>query len=404
MEQSNQFHRPRRRSVFQRNRIAQGYWLSVLLLCVIVVTLLLQLFIPDKTYSEQENRMLAQTPEFSAASLTKGAYFSGWEDYYADQFPGRNFWISLQLRFQKLMGQKEVNGVYLGQDDYLIQLPTEPDWKNVDKTLLAMQNFAARHKNLHTAVSIIPNAVSILSHKLPANAPGRDQQADLDYLASHLEGLRFIDVTRMLERHKDEAIYYKTDHHWTSLGASYAFSAMAKGMNITSLVQNYDIYTVSDTFQGTLASKVGSSGVTDTVEIYVPQTSVEYRVTYEDTGRTTCSLYDRDSLYAKDHYTVFFGGNHPRITVETTADNGRSLLLFKDSYANCFVQFLTPYYDKIIILDPRYYYGDVDAVISREGITDVLFLYNADTFLSDTSLQTLLIAREEETPAPSEGD
>lgn len=393
MEQSNQFRRPMRRTLSQRNRIRQGYWLSVVLLCLIALSLLLQIVLPDRTYSEDENRMLSQTPAFSTDALWDGSYFSAWEDYIADQFPGRDFWISLQLRCKKLLGQQESNGVYLGKDDYLIQVPTEPDWKNVDATLAAINDFAARYEALHMSVSVVPNAVSILSDKLPDNAPGRDQSADLGYLSSGLEGVNFLDVTRILQRHSDEELYYRTDHHWTSLAAYYAFSSMAKGLNITSLVQNYDIYTVSDTFEGTLASKSGSHGVTDTVQIYVPQTEVEYRVTYEDTKETSCSLYVRDCLYEKDHYTVFFGGNHPRITIETTADNGRSLLLFKDSYANCFVQFLTPYFDKIVILDPRYYYDSVDSLISREGITDVLFLYNADTFLSDTTLKDVLAAQ-----------
>lgn len=382
--------RPYRRPLTQRNRIAQGRWLTLLLYGALALSILLNVFLPDRSYSENENRMLAQKPEFSMEALQDGTYFAAWEDYVADQFVGRDFWISLQLQARKLLGQTEVNGVYLGKDDYLIQIPTEPDWDQVDTTLAAVNAFAARHEDVHMAMAVIPNAVSILEDKLPDNAPGRDQQADLSYLSAGLEGVSFLDTTRILTRHKDEALFYKTDHHWTSLAASYAFSAMARGLNISSVVQGYDIYTVSDSFEGTLASKSGSHGVTDTVQIYVPKSDVEYRVTYNDSNEKTCSLYVRDALEEKDHYTVFFGGNHSRVTIETTASNGRALLLFKDSYANCFVQFLTPYYEKIIMIDPRYYYDTVDNLISREEITDVLFLYNADTFLSDTSLVNVL--------------
>lgn len=382
--------RPYRRPLTQRNRIAQGRWLTLLLYGALALSILLNVLLPDRSYSENENRMLAQKPEFSMEALQDGTYFAAWEDYVADQFVGRDFWISLQLQARKLLGQTEANGVYLGKDDYLIQIPTEPDWDQVDTTLAAVNAFAARHEDVHMAMAVIPNAVSILEDKLPDNAPGRDQQADLSYLSAGLEGVSFLDTTRILTRHKDEALFYKTDHHWTSLAASYAFSAMARGLNISSVVQGYDIYTVSDSFEGTLASKSGSHGVTDMVQIYVPESDVEYRVTYNDSNQKTCSLYVRDALEEKDHYTVFFGGNHSRVTIETTASNGRALLLFKDSYANCFVQFLTPYYEKIIMIDPRYYYDTVDNLISREEITDVLFLYNADTFLSDTSLVNVL--------------
>lgn len=395
MEQTNPSpsRRPYRRPLTQRNRIAQGRWLTVMLYLFLALTVALNLVTPDRDYSENENRKLAQKPVFSTAALLDGSYFADWEDYVADQFIGRDFWISLQLDGRKLLGQTEANGVYLAKDDYLIQIPTQPDWAQVDATLAAVNAFAARHEGLRMNMAVIPNAVSILSDKLPDNAPGRDQQSDLGYISANLEGVSFLDTTRILTRHNDEALYYKTDHHWTSLAASYAFSSMARGLGISSVVQGYDIYTVSDSFEGTLASKSGSHGVTDTVQIYVPQSDCEYRVTYNDTKETTCSLYDRSALDEKDHYTVFFGGNHSRVTIETTVENGRCLLLFKDSYANCFVQFLTPYYETIIMIDPRYYYDSVDTVISREGVTDVLFLYNADTFLSDTSLVSVLSAQ-----------
>ena len=89
---------------------------------------------------------------------------------------------------------------------------------------------------------------------------------------------------------------------------------------------------------------------------------------------------------------MFFGGNYSRLDVTTTADTERALLIFKDSYANCMVQFLYPYFDHITIIDPRYYYDNIDLVIKSEGITDVLFLYNADTFLGDTSLADVLLS------------
>lgn len=389
MEQTNNYRRPRR-SCVEQNRSTQGYWLGILLIVFIVLFDLLGIFSPDKSFSDNENRKLAQIPTYSSKALLDGSYFAEWEDYVADQFFGRDFWITLRLKCAKLFGQTESNGVYLGDDDYLIQIPTEPDWNNVDGTLAAVNDFARRHEELNINMMIVPNAVSVLSDKLPANAPGRDQAADLKYISSALEGVTFLDPSAALNKHSQEPLYYRTDHHWTSLAASYAFSATAKAMDIGSVSQGYEVYTVSTSFEGTLASKSGDHSVRDVIEIYVPKTDAEYRVTYEDTQEKTCSLYQRDCLFEKDQYTVFFGGNHPKITIETTVDCGRTLLLLKDSYANCYVQFLYPYYDEIVMIDPRYYYDNLEAVITREGVTDVLFLYNADTFLSDTSLKDVL--------------
>ena len=147
---------------------------------------------------------------------------------------------------------------------------------------------------------------------------------------------------------------------------------------------------VSNSFEGTLSSKSGSHGARDSVEVFAPAMDIEYYVTYDGNQSGICSMYDRSALDKKDHYTVFFGGNYGRVDITTTADTGRVLLVFKDSYANCFMQYLYPYFDHITMIDPRYYYDNVENVIRSEAVTDVLYLYNLDTFLGDSSLADVL--------------
>ena len=376
----------------QRARLQQGLLMSVILLGTILCLTLGSLLTPDRTYSDSENRKLAQFPKLSWSAVKDGSWFSDLESYTADQFAGRDFWIALRLRFLKLTGQKESNGVYLCSGDYLMEPPADPpqDSRNVE----AINAFAARHTDLRLNMAVIPNAACILADKLPKNAPVRDQSADLTALAGSLQGISFLDVSAALSAHTDEQLYYRTDHHWTSLGARYAFEAMAAQLGILQPIQNYDTYTISTTFEGTLASRSGSHAAYDTVELYVPQTDVEYYVSYGDAAETSATIYDRSALDQKDKYTVFFGGNYPRVDVYTTAETGKTLLLFKDSYANCLMQFLYPYYDHIILIDPRYYYDNVESVISREQVTDVLFLYNANTYFEDTSLADVLNVSE----------
>ena len=172
--------------------------------------------------------------------------------------------------------------------------------------------------------------------------------------------------------------------------AYLAFTAIASDMQIQADDTQYDIYTVSDSFQGTLSSKSGSHGYNDTIEIYVPKGEHPISVRYSDGTETSGSIYQKDFLNTKDKYALFLGGNHPIVTITTTADTDRTLMLIKDSYANCFAQFLTPYFDQIIIVDPRYCYDSVDMLINQYEITDLLYLYNADTFMTDTSLTDFL--------------
>lgn len=382
----------RRRSPYRQNRRFQGALLSLLLAAVILFLNLANLFTANRDYSTQENRKLAQAPDFSLAALWDGSWFAGWEDYLADQFAWRDGWITMQLRFSQFLGNEESNGVYLCEDDYLMEGAVTPDAEHVRRNVDAVNAFATAHKDIKMYMAVIPNAVSVLSDKLPKNAPVRDQQQDLQALAKELKGVSFLNVTENLLSHKEEQLYYRTDHHWTSLGAKYAFESMAPAMGINWPIQKYQSHVLSTTFEGTLASKSGCHETRDKIEIFIPDSPVEYYVTYEDTMETVCSLYKRDCLKDKDQYTVFFGGNHPRVDICTTADSGRNLLLFKDSYANCFVQYLIPYFDNIIMIDPRYYYDNVENLVSRERITDVLFLYNANTYFEDTSLGDVLIS------------
>ena len=387
MEQNQNIPRsPRRRTPFQKNRRLQGELLSWLLIGIVVAFTVLGVITPDKDFSESENRSLAQFPEVSSNFL------SDLGSYVADQFPGRDLWMSLNLKFNQLLGQKEASGVYLCADDYLIQVPGEPNWTQVDRNMEAINTFAETYPALNMVMCVAPNSVTVHADKLPENAPARDQEADLAYLQEKLTGATFVDVTKTLKRHNSRYLYYKTDHHWTSLAAAYAYAEIAPVMNLYNPdLDSYTVYTVSNSFEGTLSSKAGSHAARDTVEIYVPDTDIEYFVSYPD-GTDVRSFYKREALDQKDHYTVFFGGNYSRLDITTTADTGRSLLIFKDSYANCMIQFLYPYFDHITMIDPRYYYDNVDLAIRSEGITDVLFLYNLDTFLGDTSLADVLVS------------
>ena len=384
----------RRSSPYKRNRRLQGKLLSWLLIGTIVVLLAAGLFVKDREFSESENRRLAQWPEFSLSAILDGSYLKGMGNYVADQFPGRDMWITLNLKLNQLLGQKEFSGVYLCEDGYLMQIPSEPNKEQHERNLKAINTFAKNHPDLNMVMTVAPNAVTVYGEKLPENAPVRDQLADLYHIATSVTGVKVVDVTQVLKVHKEDYLYYRTDHHWTSLAAYYAFQTIAPELKITAPnLSDYTVYPVSTTFEGTLSSRSGSHGTTDTVEIMVPKSGIEYYVTYNgDNNTNICSLYNRAALDQKDHYTVFFGGNYSRVDITTTANTERNLLIFKDSYANCMIQFLYPYFDRITMIDPRYYYDNVEHVITGNSITDVLFLYNADTFLGDTSLADVLIS------------
>lgn len=363
-------------------------------LVFLIVAFAFNLFSKDKKYSESENRMLAQKPVFSMANLTSGKYMKDMEDYVTDQFFIRDKWINLKVLEDLALGKKESNGVYIGKKDYLMEIPTAPNQEALDNNLDAISNFSASHPDINTVMTLIPNAAYIYDHLIPRNAPVRDQEKDIKYVMNAVStSLNFVDLTKTMSSHKEEDIYYKTDHHWTTLGARYAFDALSTALGIEKPTQEYKIYPVTHSFQGTLASKSGYDKALDTIEIYVPQgVNTECVVNFTDEGKKTASVYESAALEKKDKYEVFFGGNHTRIDISTPMEGKKNLLLFKDSYANCFIPFLVPYYRNIIVIDPRYFYDDIESLISDNEITDVLFLYNVNTFLGDNSLGDVLVS------------
>ena len=181
--------------------------------------------------------------------------------------------------------------------------------QNNSNTLAAINAFAAAYPDTAVYMTLVPNAITILADKLPAGAPAPDQTAQLKELSEKLKGVRFLDVTEALLAHQNVGLYYHADRLWTSLGARYAFEAMAEALNVEP-VSEYRIFTVSASFEGTLSARSGSHSWKDKVQIYVPQPEADYKVVYADTQKITASLYEKSALEAKDHYTVFFGSIH----------------------------------------------------------------------------------------------
>lgn len=345
-------------------------------LIVIVVDLVGNIILPDKDMSALENRSLAKFP----TQINKD-FFKNLETYYSDQFIGRNAFLHLNYCAQKASGVSKIQDVYLGKHQ-LIEDVAKPNKEQEQRNLDAINAFAKSNKNCKFQFMLVPNAVNIQKDKLPAFAKTADQNTQIDAVYQSLnEEIKKVDTRPILNQHKNEYLYYKTDHHWTSLGAYYGAKALNKNISL----DDYQAMSVSNHFRGTLESKTGSLLLKDSIDIYPPK-NLDYIVTYGSTLKTTRSIYQSKPLQEKDQYQVFFGGNEGMINISVNNNSKKHLLLIKDSYANELVQFLLPYYRTITIIDPRYYFDDINRQMKTDLITDVLFVYNTNTFVQDTSL------------------
>ena len=381
--------------IYKQIRYKNRYFktLTLVFLVFIFLVFTLNIVTKDKDFSESENRMLAKKPKFTFERLLEGRFTTKYEKYKVDQFIGRDFFINVKSHIDRMLGKKQNNGVYICDDGYLMEGFSKPDKENLNENIKAINDFAKKHKDINQYMFIAPNAISILDDKLPTYAPVLDQKKYLDDLNKSLDNkINFIDSYNALDKHKDEYIYYKTDHHWTTLGAYYGFLETAKAMKLDNKGKEYNIEPVANDFYGTLYSKSGfASKDTDTIDVYIPKDdNDQVVVNYVEEKKKAPSIYDSEKLKTKDKYGVFLGGNHPLVKINTTSTSDRKLLLVKDSYANSMVQFLTPYFSEIIMVDPRYFYEDIEKLIDKEKITDMLYLYNANTFFSDNTLAPVL--------------
>ncbi len=359
---------------------------------VIVLADVCLIMMHDKTFSENENRTLAQFPKFSVTSLTSGKFMTDAESFVDDQFFLRDNWISLKFLSDKYSGHENFNGVWLACGNYLFENPTTPSSLFKDN-VKAIEKFAEKNTSYNIYMTLVPNAISILDFMRPFYFPIHDQLTDISYAQKVLEkSISFVNISDVLKTHKYENIYYKSDHHWTSLGAKYAFDSLAKVMGLENVINDYDVLRATDEFSGTMAATSGNFKVKDNIDLYVPKTKdFEYVVEYTDSHQKSATIYSSAALDTKNKYDVFLGGNHPLINIKTTNNNDKSLVIFKDSFANAFIQFILPYYETITIIDARYFSDDCNKIIENAETTDILFLYGVNTFVSDNYLSSVLL-------------
>lgn len=362
------------------------------LLCLFSAGLLM-LFTPDRAQSESENRPLAQKPVFSLAALADGSYMRDFESYLTDQFPQRDGWVRLRALFATLTGAREQNGVYRTQSGFLLERQTAPDEAQQAEITAAIRGFLKKHGELKSGMILAPNASCLLKDEMPYGLTLPDQQKQLKDAHAQLKGvnLKWVSCLKRFEGADPHTLYYRTDHHWTTRAAFRAFLGLSEAWKLGAKEKDFTFYPVTNDFSGTLASTYGEHRLRDTVEVCIPKhTKGTYTVYYETQGKKTATLFDAEKLEQKNKYEVFLGGNFDKVIITSTADTERTLLVFKDSYANCLLPMLTPYFSKIVVIDPRYFTDSVSAVMDEMTFTHVLFLYNLNTFLEDHSLASAL--------------
>ncbi len=356
-----------------------GYFTLIYLLTIFFINL----FSPSLNFSEKENRPLASKPEMNVSNVTDGSYFTSYNKYIEDQFWNRTTWKSLKTNIEKTIGLKKIDNIYFGKNNRLIEEVVIPNDEFINRRVDNINKLQEYYSELNMDFVLIPNKVGIYYDEVSSS----NKQKELydEFISNFDNDLVKVNCFDILFSHKDENIFYNTDHHYTSLGAKYISESLYDKENI-----EYSEYTVNNHFIGTSAKKIAYYNTYDTVNIYVPNEEVSYYLTYNNDEDEYTSIYDSSKQYSYDSYEIFFGGNKSIIDIRTNSESESKLLLIKDSYANSFIPFILNNYREIIVIDPRYYHEDINSLINDKQITDIMLYYNMNTFFEDTSLDDMI--------------
>lgn len=339
--------------------------------------------LPDKEFSEQENRYLSQFKAPTLATLKSGKFMEDFEDYVIDQFPLRDQWIQLKAQSEKLLGKQENNKVYFGTDGQTLfaQYTAPADLPN----RVANVNKLAANLDIPVYFALIPDKTYVWADRLPANAPYVDDGSTLTQAAELCgEDVNWIDLSGALSG--DDA-FYRTDHHWSTFGAYQGYLALAQAMNGSVTILDNEPALVSDSFYGTTWSACGAGWVKpDSIYTWVPEEGIQV-TRYPEGAPVEGELYDESYLELKDKYSMFLGGNQPLCVIRNeSAATEQKLLVVRDSYCDSLAPFLAQDYAEVHLWDLRYNRTSLKQYVADNGIDQVLVLYSSSNFATDGNL------------------
>lgn len=377
------------------------------------------------TQSQMEKRNLAEFPEFSWEAIISGSYFDDISTWYSDTFPGRESWLTLSSDIQSLHGYSEIaiaedtvlmeappepepepvtdpEPVEEDTDsdetspEEVTTAPTEEQWGGVDAgegaeiqlgkviqigdsafnfvgfspgysekyadTISRFADYAAE-LGVRTVSAPAPTSVGIMIEpEYLEKLNCADQQTTIAYFHDRMsENVVKVDTFNALLEHNDEYIYFRTDHHWTALGAYYSYEAICKALGYEPVpLEDFEEWDQGE-FEGSIYWKSPNPRKLrlDNVMAYIPDGDIEcLTTTGKSGGSPTPLLVDTRERALNTKYLVFLGTDYALTTVTNNSiPDGPTCIVIKDSFGNPLVPFLAATYHKVYAIDYRKFTG-----------------------------------------------
>ena len=417
---------------------------TVFITAVLAVTGILSFVLPKATFSEYEKRELAPMPHFSFEELFRGTYLLEFEEHYADTFPARDSFIQLaaainkakgitgedQVRFyDPIAGQGELPASSSGpesgsqpesqapssdagsesESESSSAPPEVPDgyvtqgcfimgdrgcylfggYRPVGELYAGyLTAFADRLDGAARVYNIIVPTSGDYYIPEKYRSLTASQKDNIAYTYSCLgPSVTPVDAWSEIGEHTDEYIYFRTDHHWTTLGAYYAYTAFCETAGLTPIrLDGLEKRTISP-FVGTIYNETRDSRLSenpDYVDYYIIDPTATARLTLKNQPNAPLDVSPYcESSSGGNSYGVFIWADNPLFEIKTSAGTGRTCLLLKESYGNAFAPWLMANYDTVYVIDYRHYEKSVYSFVLENGVDDVIFINNA--FASNTA-------------------
>lgn len=357
--------------------------------------------LPDRAFSREENRSLQTSPALSLENLASGKLLQDVNAYFSDQFPFRDLWVGVKGGAEMALGRGENNGILLGSSGHLARRRFSMKRADGEVTVVSDAYDPTHVRNSCKGINRaeenldVPFYVMLTGRNVDINGSAFDYPRDAsDALQREISdalspSVQTVDTIPLLCEHAEagEAVYYRTDHHWTSLGAYHAYAETMKTLGLSDQIlpmEAFERRTVSTDFYGTLWSAGGMRWVSpDAVELWIRGNEDAFSVVTD--GKEQDGFYNEEWLSKKDHYSAFLDGTHDVVTVTRRDGAPRErLLLIKDSFANALAPFLAQHFDLVLcnLSSTRQDYTNVSALAREYDADAVMLVYTVENLLT----------------------
>lgn len=364
---------------------------AVFIMFLLVFMLLYTIFREKSEISFQENRSLAQFPELSISEVLNGQYPLKLVDFFSDQLAGRSKFMKIYTDISSGTSERKVNGVFISDN---MLLNGNINTSDISDSIAEKINSFTEKYNSSFYFIAVPSSDGIYSNLLPEYIPSDFQSEQIQNFYDKLNPeIRKINAFNILKNFSDDYIYYRTDTKWTSYGAYCVYrTAIQKLGFIPVAYDKFTIEHITSEFKGNLYNRtLYEMPKNDFIDLYYSDSiNIQSITAYsQDLSESLRVLYDKSFLNSKYMYDIYLGENVPALRIKTGVNNNKKLMVIKDSYADCFIPFLTQHYSEITVISvdfPDFRFTDYFNVNSYEQI---IFVCGAENLLNPDIMNIL---------------